>query len=153
MINNDGLTQKQKSGTVQFSTFRLADELLGVNALQVQEILPYQEITPVPLAPEYIKGLLNLRGQIVTVLDLRRRLGFESLEDETIGMNLIVTSNEGLVSVFVDIIGNVLDLQIDWLQTPPGTVRGVAAQYIQAVCQLEEELLIALDTDRVLQLT
>ncbi len=61
----------QKSDIVQFTTFLLRDELFGVDALQVQEILPYQEITSVPLAPEYVKGLINLRGQIVTVLDLR----------------------------------------------------------------------------------
>jgi purine-binding chemotaxis protein CheW len=151
MINN-GVQQQQRSDNVQFTTFRLADELFGIDALQVQEILPYQEITPVPLAPEYVKGLINLRGQIVTVLELRRRLCFDQLDDETIGMNLIITSNEGPMSVFVDTIGNVLDLQVDRLQPPPGTVRGVAVQYIQAVCQLEEELLIVLDTNSVLQL-
>ena len=144
--------QQQKSNITQFTSFRLTDELFGVDALQVQEILPYQEITAVPLAPEYIKGLINLRGQIVTVLDLRSRLGFERLEDETTGTNLIVISHEGPISVFVDQIGNVLDIQTERLKPPPGTVRGVAVQYIQAVCQLEEELLILLDTDSVLQL-
>jgi purine-binding chemotaxis protein CheW len=149
MMNNT-IQQQQKSGTVQFSTFRLADELFGVNALQVQEILPYQEITPVPLAPEYVKGLINLRGQIVTVLDLRSRLGFDPLDDETTGTNLIVTSDEGPLSVFVDQIANVLDLQTEQLLPPPGTVRGVAVQHIQAVCQLDDELLIALDLKSIL---
>ena len=144
-------TQQQKSNIVQFSTFHIADELFGFNALQVQEILPYQDITPVPLAPKYVKGLINLRGKIVTVLDLRCRLGFEQLDDETTGMNLIVISNEGPISVFVDQIANVLDLQTDQLLSPPGTVRGIAVQYIQAVCQLEDELLIALDLKSILQ--
>lgn len=140
-----------KTDTAQYTTFRLADELFGINALQVQEILPYQKTSPVPLAPDYIKGLLNLRGQIVTVLDLRKRLGFAPLEDETTGMNLIVSSQESDMSLFVDQIGNVVDIHIDQLLPPPGTVKGVAAHYIQAVCQLEDELLIVLDVSSILQ--
>ncbi len=143
--------QQQQSDTIQFSTFRVADELFGVDALQVQEILQYQEITPVPLAPDYVKGLINLRGQIVTVLDLRSRLGFEPLHDETTGTNLIINAHEGQMSVFVDEIGNVLDIQTDRLQPAPGTVGGVAAHYIQAVCQLENDLLIILDLKSILQ--
>jgi len=149
----DKQTGKRGAEIVQLSTFRLTDELFGVNALQVQEILTYQAISPVPLAPAYVKGLINLRGQIVTVLDLRERLGFEPLEDESTGMNLIVTSEEGPMSLLVDTIGNVLDLPADRLQAPPGTVRGIAVQYIDSVCQLEDELLIVLDVDSVLQLT
>ena len=102
---------------------------------------------------DYVKGLINLRGQIVTVIDLRRRLGFESLENGTKGMNLIVQTDEGLMSVSVDQIGNVLDLRTDRLKPAPGTIRGVAVHYIQAVCQLEEDLLIVLDIDSILQLT
>ena len=148
---NNTQQQQQKSGNVQFSTFRIAEDLFGVNALQVQEILPYQEIFPVPLAPDYLKGLLNLRGQIVTVLDLRRRLGLASLEDDTRGANLIVQFEDGALSLFVDQIDNVMELPSERLATPPGTVRGVAADYIQEVCQLEQELLIILDLKRILQ--
>ena len=146
-----GSTDPKKSNLVQLSTFYLENELFGIDALHVQEILTYQEISPVPLAPDYVKGLINLRGQIVTVLDLRRRLGFESLDDETTGTNLIVTSYEGPISLFVDQIGNVLDVRTEHLKPAPGTVRGVAVDFIQAVCQLEDDLLIVLDTDRVLQ--
>jgi purine-binding chemotaxis protein CheW len=144
---------KGKSELIQLATFFLHDELFGVDALHVQEILTYQEITSVPLAPEYVRGLINLRGQIVTVIDLRRRLGFEQLEDTQTGMNLIVNSPEGLMSLLVDQIGNVLDLQRDHLKPPPGTIRGVAVHYIQAVCQLEDELLLVLDLESILQLT
>ena len=148
-----GLTlQPKKSEMMQLSTFWLANELFGVNALRVQEILPYQEIAPVPLAPDYIKGLINLRGQIITALDLRRRLGFAALEQETTATNLIVTANEGALSLLVDQIANVIDLQSDRLTPPPGTIRGIAVQYIQAVCQLEEGLLLVLDIDSVLKL-
>ena len=137
---------------VQLATFFLEDELFGVNTLHVQEILTYQEITSVPLAPDYVRGLINLRGQIVTVIDLRCRLGFEKLEDERTSMNLIVNSDEGLMSLLVDNIGNVLDIPVARLLPPPGTIRGVAVHYIQEVCQLEDELLIVLDLQSILQL-
>lgn len=143
---------KAKSEMVQLATFFLGGELFGIDALHVQEILSYQEITTVPLAPEYVRGLINLRGQIVTVIDLRRRLGFDHRENETAGMNLIVMSDEGPMSLLVDQIGNVLDLHADRLKAPPGTIRGVAVHYIHAVCQLEEELLIMLDLNSILEL-
>jgi purine-binding chemotaxis protein CheW len=146
-------TQQQKAEMTQLTTFWVADGLFGINALQVQEILPYQKISPVPLAPDYIKGLINLRGQIVTVLDSRRRLGFDPLVDETGGTNLIVETEDGQMSVFVDQIGNVIDVQTDRLLPPPGNVQGVAVQYIHAVCQLDEELLIMLDLESFVALT
>jgi purine-binding chemotaxis protein CheW len=149
---NDVQKLTTKSDLIQLATFFLGDELFGVDALRVQEIMTYQEITDVPLAPDYVRGLINLRGQIVTVIDLRRRLGFEKLENETTGMNLIVNSDEGLMSLLVDKIGNVLDVHADHLKPPPGTIRGIAVQYIQAVYQLEDELLIVLDLESILQL-
>jgi len=127
---------KTGTGIIQLATFFLGDELFGVNTLYVQEILTYQEITSVPLAPDYVRGLINLRGQIVTVIDLRCRLGFEKRDDEHAGMNLIVNSEEGLMSLLVDNIGNVLDIPVARLLPPPGTIRGVAVHYIHDVCQL-----------------
>jgi purine-binding chemotaxis protein CheW len=149
---NDVQRPKKKSDIVQLATFYLAGELFGVDALYVQEILTYQEITSVPLAPDYVKGLINLRGQIVTIIDLRSRLGFDPLENGTTGMNLIVSSDEGPISLLVDQIGNVLDVYANQLKPAPGTIRGVAVQYIQAVYQLEDELLVVLDLDSVLEL-
>ena len=132
----------------QITTFRVADELFGVDALHVQEIMPYRKITAVPLAPDYIRGLINLRGQIVTVLDLRRRLGFDPLEHETDASNLVMTTSRGAMSILVDDIHNIVDVRRDKL-LPPGTVKGIAREYIQAVCQLQDELLIVLDIARV----
>lgn len=148
-------TQKQqqtRTDIVQLATFFLGEELFGVDTLRVQEILTYQEITSVPLAPDYVRGLINLRGQIVTVIDLRCRLGFEKLEQERSSMNLIVNSDEGLMSLLVDNIGNVLDIPSNRLLPPPGTIRGVAVRYIQEVCQLEDTLLIVLNLQNILQL-
>lgn len=124
--------------------------MFGIDTVTVQEILPYQAVTPVPLAPAHVKGLINLRGQIVTVLDLRRCLDFDRLQDEVSSMNLLVNSDEGTMSLLVDQIGNVVDIPSERLAPPPGIVRGVAAQYIQHVCQLEEDVLIVLDVQRIL---
>jgi purine-binding chemotaxis protein CheW len=143
---------KEKSDIIQLATFYLGGELFGVDALYVQEILTYQEITSVPIAPDYVRGLINLRGQIVTVIDLRSRLGFDSMDNGRAGMNLIVSSDEGLMSLLVDQIGNVLDVYANHLKPAPGTIRGVAVQYIRAVYQLEDELLIVLDLDSILEL-
>ena len=143
------MQEQQMTGEIQqITTFRVADELFGVDALHVQEIMPYQKITDVPLAPDYIRGLINLRGQIVTVLDLRRRLGFDPLEDETEGSNLVITTSRGEMSILVDDIQNIVDVRRDKLLPPPGTVKGIAREYIQSVCQLQDELLIVLDLAR-----
>ena len=137
---------QQKIGEIQqIATFHVADGLFGVDALHVQEIMPYQKITRVPLAPDYIRGLMNLRGEIVTVLDLRRRLGFEPLADETGASNLVITSAYGEMSLLVDRIHNIVDVPREKLLPPPGTVKGIARQYIRAVCQLQDELLMVLD--------
>ncbi len=136
---------------IQFMTFFLGNELFGVNTLHVQEILAYQKMTPVPCAPDYVKGLLNLRGQILTVIDIRCRLGMEKLENEEEGMNLIINSHEGPISLFVDDIGNVVDIPADRLLPPPGTIRGVSVNYIQEISQLDAALLIVLNLRNILE--
>ncbi|PIE33602.1 chemotaxis protein CheW [candidate division KSB3 bacterium] len=149
---SDERQQQTGAGIVQLATFFLEGELFGVKTLHVQEILTYQEITPVPLAPDYVRGLINLRGQIVTVIDLRCRLGFEKIDDRQTSMNVIVNFEEGLMSLLVDNIGNVLDIPEDSLLPPPGTIRGITVHDIQAVCQLDDELLIVLDLQSILHL-
>ncbi len=148
---NEKKSLHAKSNIIQFMTFFLGDELFGVNTLHVQEILTYHKMTPVPCAPEYVKGLLNLRGQILTVVDVRSRLGLEQMENEEDGMNLIVNSHEGPISLFVDNIGNVVTIPTDQMLPPPGTIRGVAVKYIQEVCQLQDSLLIVLNLKSVLE--
>jgi purine-binding chemotaxis protein CheW len=145
------MTTTQDTDTVQFTTFFIGEELFGLDALRVHEILSFQTITTIPLAPEYVKGMMNLRGQILTVIDLGRRLGMPTAKQEEEGTNLIVESGDGQLSLFVDEIGGIIDVRHEQLLPPPGNVRGIAAEYIQGVCQLEENLLIVLNTDSVLQ--
>ena len=149
---NEKKSQRGKGNLVQFMTFFLGQELFGVDTLHVQEILTYHKMTPVPCAPDYVKGMLNLRGQILTVVDVRSRLGLEKLEHEEDGMNLIVNSHEGPISLFVDKIGNVVTIPTDQLLPPPGTIRGVAVKYIQEVCQLQDSLLIILNLKSILEI-
>ena len=128
-----------------FATFTLDGAYFGVDALQVQEVLRYQPMTRVPLAPPDIRGLINLRGQIVTALDLRRRLG---LADRPAGhdpMNVVVRTDDGPVSLLVDEIGEVLEVDVDRLEAAPETVRRIERRLILGIHKLEGQLLVILD--------
>src|SRR5437899_9493629 len=94
----------------QFATFFLADLFFGVNVLRVQEVLRFQQMTRVPQAPEVIEGLINLRGQIVTAIDMRRRLGLPSRAGDKMPMNMVVRTGGSVISLLVDEIGDVLDM-------------------------------------------
>src|SRR5438132_562711 len=101
------------TGRKQFATFFLESLFLGVEVLKVQEVIRYQEMTRVPLAPAMIQGLINLRGQIVTAIDLRRRLQLPPRTDGRLPMNVVVRTDDGPVSLLVDSIGDVVELQDD----------------------------------------
>lgn len=138
--------------TLQFTTFYVGDDLFGVNTKQVQEILHYQKITPVSLVPEYVCGLLNLRGQIVTVIDLRNILGLPSVDDETLRMFLVVQVADEPICLLVDQMYTIVNIQADQLLPPPGSIQDVTASYIRKVCQLDDDLLLILNLERVLHL-
>jgi purine-binding chemotaxis protein CheW len=140
------------AGKKQFSTF-VADRLLfGVEVEKVQEVIRYQEMTRVPLAPPVVKGLINLRGQIVTAVDLRRRLGLRDRASTDLPMNVIVRHEDGAVSLLVDEIGDVLEVEEEAFELPPGTLSGEVRELIRGVYKLKDSLLIALDTDKMLNL-
>src|SRR6202161_3552946 len=103
----------------QFSTFFVADLFFGVDVLRVQELLRSQEMTRVPQAPEVIEGLINLRGQIVTAIDMRRRLRLPPRAGDHAVMNIVVRTLDGVVSLLVDEIGDVLDVDADSYERPP----------------------------------
>jgi purine-binding chemotaxis protein CheW len=113
--------------TQQFATFYLGDLFFGVEVRQVQEVIRFQEMTPVPLAPSVIQGLINLRGQIVTAIDLRRRLELPERPADELPMNVVVRTIDGAVSLLVDEIGDVLEVSSDGFERPPETVTGSRA--------------------------
>jgi purine-binding chemotaxis protein CheW len=139
-------------GRKQFSTFVVDRLLFGVEVEKVQEVIRYQKMTRVPLAPPVVKGLINLRGQIVTAIDLRRRLDLRERATDDLPMNVVVRHEDGAVSLLVDEIGDVLEVEEDSFELPPGTLAGTTRSLINGVYKLKDSLLIALDTDRVLNL-
>jgi purine-binding chemotaxis protein CheW len=117
--------------------------------LEVQEVLRYQEMTPVPKASGVIAGLINLRGQIVTAFDMRRRLQV-AVQPEKQPMNFVIRTEDGAVSLLVDEIGDVIEVKGEDFEMPPNTVSEVAREIIAGVYKLEGRLLLVLSTDQVL---
>ena len=141
------------TNTKQFCTFFVNGLFFGVEVLKVQEVIRYQGMTRVPLAPTMIQGLINLRGQIVTAIDLRRRLELAPRETDELPMNVVVRSDDGAVSLLVDEIGDVVEIQDDIYERPPETLKGVARELVQGVYKLKERLLLILDTEKTVNLT
>ena len=138
--------------TQQLCTFLVKDQFFGVPVLQVQEVIRYQEMTRVPLMPEVIRGLINLRGQIVTAVDLRRRLEFEPRPAGQLAMNVVVRSQDGAVSLLVDEIGDVVEVEEDSFEPPPETLRGPVRTMILGVHKLNDRLLHVLDIEKACQM-
>jgi len=132
----------------QICTFTLDGHCFGVSVEHVQEVLRYQEMTRVPLAPPVVRGLINLRGAIVTAIDLRRRLGFPERPADDLPMNVVVQTKDGPVSLLVDEIGDVVEIDDHDFETPPETQRGSTRELLQGVYKLERGLLLVLDTDK-----
>jgi purine-binding chemotaxis protein CheW len=129
----------------QFVTFRAGGLLFGVDVLQVQEIIRYQAMTPVPLAPPAVKGLINLRGQIMAALDLRTLLKVETESNENKPMNVIVHTGEETISLLVDSIGDVIETKKDDFELTPETVKAHIRGILDGVFKLKEELLLVLN--------
>jgi purine-binding chemotaxis protein CheW len=134
--------------TQQFCTFFLKNQFFGVPVSEVQEVIRYQEMTRVPLVPAVIRGLINLRGQIVMAIDLRRRLGMEERAQSELPMNVVVRTDDGAVSLLVDEIGDVLEANEENFERPPETLQGQARQLVRGVYKLQERLMLVLDTAR-----
>jgi len=132
----------------QYCTFTVDGLFFGVEVLKVQEVIRFQQMTPVPLAPPVVNGLINLRGQIVTAIDLRRALGLSERPAGSLPMNVVVRTDDGVVSLLVDEIGDVVSVEQSSFERPPETLRGVARELIQGVYKLKDRLLLTLDTQR-----
>lgn len=138
--------------TRQFCTFFLDGLYFGVDVQKVQEVIRYQEMTRVPLASRVVRGLINLRGQIVTAIDLRRRLQLNERPSDRLPMNVVVRGDDGAMSLLVDEIGDVVEAQEDAFERPPETLEGVARELIQGAFKLKDRLLLMLDTEKAVQI-
>ncbi len=141
------------TATRQLCTFYLDGHLFGVDAQCVQEVIRYQEMTRVPLTSPAVSGLINLRGQIVTAIDLRKRLSMQDRPADKLPMNVVVRSDDGAVSLLVDQIGDVIEVDSDRFELPPNTLRGSARSFVQGAYKLDARLLLLLDIEQVVQIT
>ncbi len=139
-------------GTAQYCTFLVAGLYFGIDVRRVQEVLRSQDVTPVPQAPAVIAGLINLRGQIVPAVDMRRRLGLADRPAQTQSMNMVIRSEEGAASLLVDEIGDVLDVDGAAFEPIPDNLAPEQRELIRGVCKLRDRLLLVLDAERALEL-
>ena len=136
----------------QLCTFKVGDLYFGVDVLRVQEVIREQEMTPVPLAHGVITGLSNLRGQIVTAIDMRARLNLKKREFGEDVMNVILTSDEGALSLLVDEIGDVIEVKSELFERPPGTLQSPVKNIVTGVHKLEGSLLLEVDPEAIAEL-
>ena len=131
--------------TAQLATFWLDGDLYGVEVEHVQEVLRFQGLTRVPLAPRAVAGLINLRGQVVTAIELRERLGLAPREDSSDAVVIVVRLRGEAVSLLVDSIADVVDVDARNFEAPPDTMEGAARDLIRGAYKLDGRLLLALD--------
>jgi purine-binding chemotaxis protein CheW len=135
-----------------YCTFTLAGSLYGIPVGDVQEVLRAQEITPLPLAPPSVSGLINLRGHIVVAIDLRSRLGLPARPADQLPMNVVLQTADGPVSLLVDDIEDMVEVPQEQCEAPPPTLRGPGQELIVGTYQLARRLLLILDTHQTLEL-
>jgi purine-binding chemotaxis protein CheW len=134
----------------QWVTFRLENEKYGINVMRVQEVLRMTEIAPVPGAPEYVLGIINLRGNVVTVIDTRKRFGLVEKEADDATRIVIIEAENQVVGILVDSVAEVAELRGSEIETAPNVGNDESSKYIQGVSNQQQELLILVDVNKLL---
>jgi purine-binding chemotaxis protein CheW len=135
---------------LQWVTFRLEGETYGINVMQVQEVLRYTEIAPVPGAPSYVLGIINLRGNVVTVIDTRSRFGLHSGEITDQTRIVIIEADKHVIGILVDAVAEVVYLRQSEIETAPNVGNDESAKFIQGVCHKNGQLLILVELAKML---
>ncbi|MCW8884087.1 MAG: chemotaxis protein CheW [Motiliproteus sp.] len=135
---------------IQWVTFRLEDETYGVNVMQVQEVLRYTEIAPVPGAPSYVLGIINLRGNVVTVIDTRARFGLPTADVTDNTRIVIIEVEKQVLGILVDAVSEVVYLNQSEIESAPNIGTEESAKFIQGVCHKDDRLLILVELDKML---
>lgn len=135
---------------LQWVTFRLDGETYGINVMQVQEVLRYSEIAPVPGAPSYVLGIINLRGNVVTVIDTRHRFGLPEGEVTDNTRIVIIETDNHVIGILVDSVAEVVYLNQSEIETAPNVGNEESAKFIQGVCHKNDELLILIELNKLL---
>jgi purine-binding chemotaxis protein CheW len=139
------------SSDLEFATFFVGGALCGINILNIQEINKHFDITQVPQSSDYIKGILNLRGRIVTIIDLGKKLGLEPVNQTIDNRNIIVNSEDEHIGLLVDSISDVAIANQEDIEPAPSNIGGVKGKYFQGVLKTEDQLIGILDIDEVLK--
>ena len=153
MSDDRNLTSDSAIGddqVLQWVTFKLDNETYGINVMQVQEVLRYTEIAPVPGAPHYVLGIINLRGNVVTVIDTRSRFGLASANVNDSTRIVIIEAEKQVIGILVDSVAEVVYLRRSEIDNAPNVGTEESAKFIQGVSNRENELLILVDLDKLL---
>jgi len=147
------MTKDNSSEDIEFATFYVGGALCGIDILNIQEINKNFEITKVPQAPDYIEGILNLRGRIVTIIDLGKKLGLEPVNkgQKKDNRNIIVNSDEEHIGLLVDAISDVVLTKKSTIESAPSNIGNVKGKFFQGVLKTETQLIGILDIDEVLK--
>ena len=148
MKNNSG--QGAEDSILQWVTFRLDNESYGINVMQVQEVLRHTEIAPVPGAPTYVLGIINLRGNVVTVIDTRQRFGLTPAPITDNTRIVIIEADKQVVGILVDSVAEGVYLRQSEIETAPNVGTDESAKFIQGVCNKNNELLILVDLEKMM---
>ncbi|WP_319759914.1 chemotaxis protein CheW [Maridesulfovibrio sp.] len=135
---------------IQLVTFSIGEEEFGVDILKVQEIIRTMEITKVPRAPQFVEGVINLRGKVIPIIDLRSKFGLQFREHDQHTRIIVIEINDMIVGFVVDSVSEVLRIPASTVEPPPPVVSGLESEYINGVGKLEDRLLILLDLNRLL---
>lgn len=141
---------EQAEATNQIVSFRLANEEYGVNIMRVQEIILPGEITQMPEVPDYICGLINLRGHVIPIVDLRKRFGLPVSDRDEHTRIIVVNVGTKTIGMVVDAVNEVLRINDEQLEPPPSSIVGIEHVYIKALVKFEDKLLILLDIESIL---
>ena len=140
----------EKRSTVELATFYVGEALCGMDILNVQEINKLMDMTKVPQAPPYVTGILNLRGQIVTVIDLGKKLGLTCQDLNDSARNIIVNSESEYIGLLVSSISDVVEAQWDKVEDPPANIGGLQGTFFKGVFKTQDRLIGILDVNKVL---
>ncbi|TIH12373.1 chemotaxis protein CheW [Marinifilum sp. JC120] len=135
---------------IQLVTFSIGEEEFGVDILKVQEIIRTMEITKVPRAPQFVEGVINLRGKVIPIIDLRSKFGLQFREHDQHTRIIVIEISDMIVGFVVDSVSEVLRIPASTVEPPPAVVSGLESEYISGVGKLEDRLLILLDLNRLL---
>jgi purine-binding chemotaxis protein CheW len=149
---NEVEVRKEQSNDemLQWVTFQLEEETYGINVMQVREVLRYTEIAPVPGAPDYVLGIINLRGNVVTVIDTRSRFGLMEGEITDNTRIIVIESEHQVIGILVDSVAEVVYLRASEIDTTPSVGTDESAKFIQGVSNRDGKLLILVDLNKLL---